>query len=86
MYCRDIETTYFDIFGVEYVPKEIEKFIGHKNIKTSVFRIKANNSIMCEHFYIGFIDFMFPGKTLIDFTSLLLAHDFEKNDKILELI
>ena len=33
LYCKDIETIYFDIFGVEDLPKEPEKFIGHKNIK-----------------------------------------------------
>ena len=37
---------------------------------------------MRGYFSIGFIDFMFAGKTLIDFTSLLSPHDFEKNDSI----
>ena len=78
LYCRNIEITYFDSFGVEYVPKEIEKFIGHENIKTNIFRIQANNSIIFGYFSIGFIDFMFAGKTLIDFTSLFLLYDFEK--------
>ena len=27
LYCKNIEITYFDSFGVEHVPKEIEKFI-----------------------------------------------------------
>ena len=58
--------------------KEIEKFIRHKNIKIKIFRIQANNSVMCEYFCIGFIDFMFVGKTLIDFTSLFSTYDFEK--------
>ena len=30
LYVEDNEITYFDSFGVEHVPKEIEKFIGHK--------------------------------------------------------
>ena len=38
---------------------------------------------MCDHFCIGFIDFVFANKTLIDFTSLLSAYDFEKNDEII---
>ena len=29
----------FDSFGVEHVSEEIENFIGHKNIKTNIFRI-----------------------------------------------
>ena len=38
---------------------------------------------MCGYFCIGFIDFMLGGKTLIDYTSLFLLYDFEKNDKII---
>ena len=33
------EITYFYSFGVEHVPKEIKKFIEHKNIKTNIYRI-----------------------------------------------
>ena len=32
-YCKQSETIHFDSFGVAHVPEEIEKFIGHKNIK-----------------------------------------------------
>ena len=38
--------TYFDIFGVEHIPKEIKKFIGNKNITTNIFRIQAYDSVM----------------------------------------
>ena len=37
---KNIEIIYFGSSGVEYLPKEIEKFIGHKNIKTNIFRIQ----------------------------------------------
>ena len=57
--------------------------IGHKNIKTNIFRIQANNAIMCRYFCIGFIDFMFSGRSLIDFTSLFSPFDFKKNDDII---
>ena len=30
-----------------------------------------------------FIDFMFAGSSLIDFTSLFSPYDFKKNDKII---
>ena len=40
--------TYFDSFGVEYIPKEIEKFINNKNIITNINRIQAYDSIMCD--------------------------------------
>ena len=72
LYVKDNEITYFDSFGVEHVPKEIKKFIGHKNIKTNIFRIQTDNLIMCRYFCIGFMDFMFAGKSSIDFTSLFL--------------
>ena len=49
------EVIYFDSFGVEYIPKEIMKSIGNKNIKTSIFRIQDNNSVMCGYFCILFI-------------------------------
>ena len=74
---------YFDHFGVEHVAKEIKRFIAHENTKTNIFRIQADNSIMCGYFCIGFIDFTFPGRSLIDFTSLFFLYDFKKNDKII---
>ena len=37
---------YFDSFGVEYIPKEINKFMGNKNIVRNIYRIQAYNSIM----------------------------------------
>ena len=83
LFVLNIEIIYFNSFGVEHVPKEIEKCIGHKNIKTNTFRIQANNSIMCGYFCIGFIDFMFTGKTLTDYTSLLSPDGFEKKDNII---
>ena len=83
LYVKNIEIIYFDSFGVEHIPKEIEKFIGHKNIKANIFRIQANNSIMCGYFCIGFIVFMLKGKTLIDLTSLFSPYDFKKNDNII---
>ena len=82
-YVKNIEIIYFDSFGVEHVPKEIEKLIGHKNIKTNILRIQANISIMCGYVCIGFTDFIFGGKTLIDYTSLFSPYDFEENDDII---
>ena len=83
LYTKNNEVIYFDSFGVERVPKEVKRFIGHKDIKTNIFRIQAYNSIMCGYFCIGFIDFMFGNKILIDFTNLFSPYDFERNDKII---
>ena len=38
---------------------------------------------MCGYFWIGFIDFMLKGKSLLDYTSLFSPNDYEKNDKII---
>ena len=43
LYVKDNEVSYFDSFGVEHVPKEIKRFIGHKNTKTNIFKIQADN-------------------------------------------
>ena len=37
---------------------------------------------MCGYFCIGFIDFMFVGKTLIDYTNMFSPHEFNKYDSI----
>ena len=83
LFCNGNEIIYFDSFGVEHVPEEIKEFIGHKNIKTNIFQVEANNSIMCGYFCIGFIDFMLVGKKLTDFTNIISPHDFKKNDNII---
>ena len=54
--------------------------IGNKNIKTSVFRIQDNNSIMCGYFCILFIEYMLNNKTLTDFTNIFISWNFKKND------
>ena len=59
---------YFDSFGVEHIPKEIQTFIGNKNIITSIYRTQANNSLMCKYLCIRFIDFMLKGRRLLDYT------------------
>ena len=43
LYVKNDEVIYFDSFGVKHVPKEIKRFTGHKNTKTNVFRIQADN-------------------------------------------
>ena len=74
---------YFDSFGVEHIPKEIKEFISNKNVKANIYRVQANDSIMCSYFCIRFIDFILAGKTLIDYTNLLSSCDFNKNDQII---
>ena len=72
-----------DSFGVEHFPEESKEFTGNKNIIANIFRVQANDLVMCGYFCIGFIDFMPAGKKLTDFTSMFCPHDFKKNDQII---
>ena len=83
MYVINNDVTYFDGFGVEHIPQEIKALIGNKNIKTNNFRTQAYDFIMCGYFCVGFIDFMFVGKTLTDFANLFSPNDFKKSDDII---
>ena len=56
------EISYFDSCGVDHVPKEIKKCAGNRNIKSDIFRVQANISVMCGYFCIGYIDFMLTAK------------------------
>ena len=87
-------TVYFDSFGIEHIPKEINKFINNDTakssavarIKSNIFRIQAHDSIMCGYFCIEFINYMFKGKTLLDYTNLFSPNDFKKNDRVIKRI
>ena len=70
LHASNNNVTYFDSFGVEQIPKEIKTFINKSTILINIFRIQAYDSIMYGYFCIGFVDFMFAGKTLTDFTNL----------------
>ena len=65
LYVNAKTITYFDSFGVEYIPKETKKFINNENM-TNIFGIQTYDSVMCGYFCIGFIDFMLKGNTLTD--------------------
>ena len=61
LYVNGNTVIYFDSFGGEHIPKEIEKFIGTKSIITNIYRIQACNLMMRGYFCIQFIDFMLKG-------------------------
>ena len=64
--------------------KTEHSFLGNKSIKTSIFRIQGNNSIMYGYFCILFIEYMLQDKTLTDFTNLFSSWNFENNDEIIK--
>ena len=41
---------------------------------------------MCGYFCIEFINYMFKGKTLLEYTNLFSPNDFKKNDQIIKSI
>ena len=55
----------------------MKKFIGNKNLIIDIYRIEANDSIVCKYFCVGFIDFMLKGKSLLDYTSLCSPNEYK---------
>ena len=47
LYVNGNNVSYFGSFGNEHIPKEIKKFTSNENIKTNIYSIQANDSIMC---------------------------------------
>ena len=43
LYVNRNNATYFDSFGVEHIPKEINKIIRNKNIITNIYRMRFDN-------------------------------------------
>ena len=82
-YVNNKTVTYFDSFGIEHIPKEVKTFIGNRNIISNIYRIQYYDSTMCGYFSIGFIDYMFKGKILTDYTTLFSPNNFKKNDDII---
>ena len=83
LYVNNKTVTYFDSFGIENMPKEVKKFIVNRSIITNIYRIQNYDSIMCGYFCIGFIDYMFKGKSLTVYTNLFSPSNFKRNDDII---
>ena len=58
LYALNNNVTYFDSFGVEHIPKEINKFIDRSLVTVNIYRIQAYDSVMCRYFCIGLTYFM----------------------------
>ena len=86
LFVKTNEAIYFDSFGIEHIPNEINKFIGNKNIKSNIFRLQAYGSIMCGYYCVEFINYMLKDKTLLDYTNLFSPNDFKKNNQIIKRI
>ena len=77
LYVNNKTVKYFDSFGI------VKKFIGNRNITSNIYRIQNYDSIVCRYFCIGFIDYMFKGKSLTDYTNLFSPNNFKRNDDII---
>ena len=87
LYVNAKTITCFYSFGVEHIPKEIKAFFKRSadkfTIVTNIFRMQANDSVMCGYFCIGFIDFMLKDKSLTSFMNLFSPNDFKINNDII---
>ena len=50
---------------------------------TNIYRIQNYDSVMCGCFCIGFIDYIFKGKSLTEYPNLLSPSNFKKNDDVI---
>ena len=83
LYVNNKTVTYFDSFGVEHIPKGIKKFINNKNMIANIYRVQNYDSIMYGYVFIDFINYVFKGKSLTDFTNLFFPNNFKKDDDII---
>ena len=58
--------------------KKLKNSQDSKSIITNLYRIQANDSILCQCFSFGFIDFTLKGKSLLDFINLFSANKYKK--------
>ena len=62
------------VLELKIFPKKIRKLI--ENIITNIFKVQAFDWIMCEYLWIGFIDFMLRGKSLLEYPNLFFPNEY----------
>ena len=83
LYVNNKAATYLIALGLSTFQKKSENFINNKNIIANIYRVQNYDSIICGYFCIGFMKYMFKGKSLKDFTNLFPPNNFKKNDDII---
>ena len=83
LYVNNKTVPYYDFFGIEHIPKEVRVFIADKDIIASIYRMQSYDLIICGYYCIAFINYMFMGKSLTDYTKLFSPNSFKKNDDII---
>ena len=67
---------YFDSLGIEYIPLDILNKIRDKSTTDNIFKIQDDESIMSGYYCIAFMDYIFAGKTLLNYTNLFSSNDY----------
>lgn len=67
LYMNSNNATNLDSFKVGWIPKEIKKITGNKNITTTIYRMQTYDVIM---YCTEFIDITSNDKRLMDFINL----------------
>ena len=73
----------FDSFRIEYIPQDELNKIKDKSITHNIFRVQDNEFIMFRFYCIALIEYMLPGKTLLDYTNLFSSNNYKKNDNVI---
>ena len=45
--------------------------------------MQNDKSVMCELYFIVSIEYILPGRTLLDYTNLFSPNDYKKYDKVI---
>ena len=72
-----------DSFRINYIPQPVLNKIKDESTTQNIFRLQDNQSIMCEFYYIPFIEYILVGKTLLGYTNLFSPNKYKKNDKVI---
>ena len=73
----------FDSFRIECIPQDELNKIKDKSITHNIFRVQDNESVMFRFYCIALIEYMLPGKTLLDYTNLFSSNNYKKNDNVI---
>ena len=49
----------------------------------NIVRTQDDDSIICGFYCIAFMEYMIPGKILLDYTNLFSPNNYKKKDKII---
>ena len=69
--------------GNNFIHQKVLNKIKDISITHNTFTIQDNEFIMCGYCCIAFIEYILPGKALLEYTKLFYPNDYQKNEKII---